>query len=634
MPRAGVDMDFVFAHGFDLTPHAKYLESCAIIRTDQVTATALRGDCQYFLSGRTGSILTTEADIRFFDGQCSFAGQFYHPGLRNCDIRPAVEAALRHDGTISNGVFCAGEIGREGGSTRFMLTTDWLGQYPIYCFTDRRRLAVSNNLLMMEAVCGASRSILAAVENLVTGGAYRCTGLEGVRRLDVGTYLKFSETDTLRTLKRGDHHSDTVPYPDALAMARTEISRHVSCVISDVSDSYIVTDLTGGSDSRAVLSFLLESVNREHLYIFCAGRYPNPDANVAAFLTDTLGLQACHFPTSDLPPDFAPRTNAALSAGARDSGPTLSPVGFTNFVHFKGSFGELGGATPGSDYVREAFGQGLTLGDGVEQFIRRRRRAKALELLTDEGIAFAKAALVNHYEHLLEAGIDEAQLLAERYLQARCRTHFGLSSYLENKSRILPAPLANRWIVEARRSVDPELASKNKVIYDLVLSSQHRELAFYPMANKKWSERIVQAGDRNAYDAMAVIDFDSVELCSRRPLWTPVAVEGAPLTEYAPLPLQLSPEESAVTPQFGHLSLNKAMLRLFLNSLDQNDDCWRLISRQKVLESVDKRASEFRADGIDINAMGTVASAFVWRAGLEVKPALLAIRSFVPTAVQ
>ena len=373
-------------------------------------------------------------------------------------------------------------------------------------------------------------------------------------------------------------------------------------------------------------------MDRERLNVRCMGRYPSPDENVAAFLMDTLELPACQFPTAQLPPDFFPRMNAAISGGAKDSGSILLPVGFSNLVHFKGSFGELGGATPGRDYISEAFAQGQSLSAAVDPFIGRRRLAKALELLTDEGVAYGRAALIEHYERLLEAGTDKRQLLAERYLRSRCRSHFGLMSYLENKSRILPEPLANRWLVEARRSVDPELAYNNKVIYDLVRSSKNRELAFYPMANKKWSEHIVPTEDRVAYDAMPVIDFKSAELSQRKaPLYRAVVIGDVPLDEYEQLPLRVDLEGSCVTPQLAHLSLNKAMLRFFLDNLHEDDDAWRLISRAKVLESIEKPLSEFRPDGIDVNAMGSVASAFAWKLGLEIKPALRDVRSFAPT---
>ena len=176
-------MDFIFTHGFDLAPHAAYLESCAVIQINSARATNLQGAWQHFLSGRVGSVVTTDTDVRFLDGQCSVGGRLHHPVLRHCGISRAVETALKHDGSIPNGIFCAGRISRdEGSSARFTVTTDWLGQYPIYWFTHRGRFAVSNNLLMIERVCGASRSILAAVEQLVTAaGPHSDTCLEGVR---------------------------------------------------------------------------------------------------------------------------------------------------------------------------------------------------------------------------------------------------------------------------------------------------------------------------------------------------------------------------------------------------------------------------------------------------------------------
>jgi len=79
--------------------------------------------------------------------------------------------------------------------------------------------------------------------------------------------------------------------------------------------------------------------------------------------------------------------------------------------------------------------------------------------------------------------------------------------------------------------------------------------------------------------------------------------------------------------------MNQAMLRFFVDSLSESDDAWRLISREKVLENIEKPASAFRSDGIDVNAMGTVASALAWKTHLEIRPALLDVRTFTPGGI-
>ena len=183
--------------------------------------------------------------------------------------------------------------------------------------------------------------------------------------------------------------------------------------------------------------------------------------------------------------------NAGICGGARDVCFGAQCAALTNFVHFRGLFGELGGATPGVDYITEAGGSPEA---AVNLLLARRNRARAYELLTREAVEEIRARLVAHYSELCaQYPLDHVN--AEFYLRTRCRTHFGMLAYLDNRSRICPDPLANRWIVEARRLLPGNLHTKNKVIFDLMRQNRS-DLLFLPMAGSKWAEEIVPESEK------------------------------------------------------------------------------------------------------------------------------------------
>ena len=632
------------------------IERVSRLRTSMVEESTVRigdGKLSCLLFGDARSVSKNEKTVYFFDGQFSYRQLFYHSLSNNNPIDQAVECSLRCTGEIANGIYCVGKIEQRPDGMAFSVANDWLGQYPIFLWQKEDRFALSNNLAMLEEVVGAERSILPAIENLFFGSCFsNKTHLKGVWRLSFGKYLQ-GTAGKLQIINRPDHQFDpSLSYQDCISLAREEILKHIEAVHRQEQNRvYYLTDLTGGGDSRAVLSFLLEVMESDQINFLTLGRHPLADANVAGMLAEKYRLGRGHFPVYHKPQDYAVRCNAALTGGGRDSGIAIYPVAFPDLVHFKGSYGELGGVVSGGvDYFqllrKETF---FPLGrifyffsslvdnsfryfssgpkDKLQRFVdlicMRRQQAGALELLTQEAIVLAAQEFRTSLGQILEEGYSLEQVFAESYLRSRSPWHFGIASWAENKNRILPDPLANRWLVEARRRLSSTLHSRNKVILDLILSSRYNELAFLPMANKKWHSEAVPPALRKKLKKQLVVDGDFAPLSKNQgPLFTPVMVDSSDFIKYSPLKLKKFAASDNPAPKAGHLATNKAFLDFFLENVSPNSDLWRYFERRKLIDAVAKEASSFRADGIDINAMGIVASALTWVSRLEINPAV------------
>jgi hypothetical protein len=615
-------MDFVLTKGIDACARA---DQAFAKRTDRSRSSLISqsfGRIYVLAAAHHGEFCGGADSFCFFDGQFSDREHFFH-SVRpaNSSLMDTVVRAFTTGEFPSNGVFC---IGRTTGTEQIEICTDWLNQYPVYIWKDRESFAVANNLAMlMEVVPNLGRSIWASAENLVTGGTLSGSHVEGVERVPFGYMLRLGET--LELMKRPDHEPiEHLSYSQVLETARAEIERHLGAALQAAGDPdiNIVTDITGGSDSRCVLSFLIASGSKLPITGRSLTQYPSPDANIAGLMMERFAIPVARCPVVGFSTEKAVRINASLSGGGRDSGTAGYPVLLDNLFHFKGTYGELGGATPGLDYVAAAAeADDYSHAKAVDIFIGRRRSAHALDLITSDALEIIKHRHVGALRNLEQKGYGREQLIAELYLINRCRTHFGLASFVSNKAAIFPDILANRWLVEARRKLPAKLHTKNKVIFDLIVATTGHDMAFMPMADKKWSEIVVPAERGPALKAMQVINNGSDNLSKLSgPLYAAERIaDPAPLASSY---LKTPPARTAspVSAQALHIGPYQAILKELIVNVDASNEIWKVYDRNGIEAAVKKAPENFGTNGVEINAMGIVAAGMFWKLGLGLQP--------------
>jgi hypothetical protein len=629
-------VDFLLSRGADLEAHADVLNTVTLDQTQPPTMHRV-GPVEVL----TSSVPPTTADgsVFLFDGQVAWGGRIYHPLLSGASDLPQLVDEVLDRGVhrVEGGVYCIARVRSVGAE----VSVDPLGQYPVYWTRWPTGWAVSNYVPLIHALLvrqrlPVTRSLAPCVENMFIGGVLGDkTHVEQVSRLPQGHRL-VGGTD-LRVLTASDPIED-VDYADALAAAHASISRHVEAVDSSVTHrGSTILDLTGGRDSRAVLSF----VNKSGLLSDRAGRsltrIPHPDARVASMLMEHYGIPFARTPkpatvASPFVDELAVRQNAAMWGGARDTGSAVPTVAFSDVVHLKGSFGELGGAAA-ADLVAEVSARGPYSPAGVADLvIERKGRTRAIELLTRAAVAHGRAAVIDHYARLEDA-YPRAHLTAESYLHSRSRTHFGLASWIENKTRILPDVLANRWLVAARRALPPSLHMPNKVIFDLMMRNDP-ELVFLPMA-KPWDASIVPPNLHGRLQHMHLVDRETPDVVRwDRPLFTAVHLDDHPVLGFEPLTSGAPQQVTSLSPLHASIGAYQALLLFLHESAPADSRVWDWFDRTVVLEYVGRSPDHFHPDGHDIGAMGRAAAGMMWQLGHEFGSQVRSVRPFAASRVE
>lgn len=608
-------MDFLIAGGMEESVDAKSLQAYCYSELDQLCLNHMYQGVQHLVWASTASAWQgpSQSDRFFcFDGGTSVNEQYFHSHL-GLNSPAALAAALARREFPDAGIYCLLSVGL-GDEQDVYVAIDWLCQYPLYLWREGRRFALSNNVKMLERLTGAVRSPLPAIENMVTGGvSERHVHLESTCQIPFGRDVHIHQ-GALSLVPRNLDVPTSFSYSDCLENLRKSISEHVAAAlgINDDIDPYIICDLTGGADSRAVLAMVLDHAKGLPVHIRTMGRYPNPDVNVAALIKYRYGLQNGRFPSMAAPMDLAVRFNGLLSGGGREAGATLSPTGFSNLIHFKGCYGEIGGATPGYDFIAEALSAGAGLCRAVDILFDRRKRAGAINFITKDALDLVRKTLIEEYQELIDAGYSTGSLFSERYLRARSRTHFGLLSFAENKSKILPDVLANRWLIECARRLPDSQRSHNKVIYDLIRFSSHGEMAFLPMAGKKWNPNVIAGLDIDLLTAMQVIDSNTPALAPvDEPIYTSVSISPQLAKDYKAI-VDAVRGVPSITPQLANLQGHRNTAKVLSELINSNSLIWDYFDKDKLGLELERPSESFRMDGIDVNAIGIFSSVASW----------------------
>ncbi len=487
-----------------------------------------------------------DAALVVFDGHAFDGDLFVH----HVHAGPAEIAALhRRAPEDLGGAFClVATTPAPSGPPTVEIVSDALGMYPIYLHrTDGGRFVISNNAHLVAAVLAANgatvrRSFLPSLDNLVFNGPAGSPFLyEEVEVLPYGHRLSVRDGRlSMRQWQDFAAEPDATAYAGHLEAACQQMQGAMRWLIRSLPEASFVLDLTGGSDSRAMLALALSLGLEDRIGIRNIMPLPHPDAHVAALLAEQFGLAVgpsvlpggrpaeSHFASA--------AAEAHLHGGIRDGIATPhSTVFIDDLVSLTGFYGEIGGKWATAVAKSTPIAR-MSVGERVDAMFTRRRRIGQLDFVTPAGTELARQRIVAHYQSLVDEGVGPGQLEAESYLTSRCRSHFGLQSVFNNRRRIQPDLLGTPWLVRARRSLVPALAVDNKVIHDIVRRLGGTGLAFAPMADHRWERSVVSDEDLPAWESMAVVTRDT-PFHGRR-------------TERLLRPVSLPPEAAVAVPAF------------------------------------------------------------------------------------
>jgi len=655
-------MDFLLEHGFPIERIADSLRAASIGWIGTGCHRREYGPISIFATDPMGLNPLRPQDapaddgesFYLFDGQFSTGTSYFHTLLpqTSASLPKRIDDLLERNSAveaINAGVFVAGRVGPKGLS----LITDPMGQYPLYYFQSGERFLISNvmrylTIAMKASGFAATPSLLPCLQSIMFGGAIGdVTHVREIRRLPFGHSVHANPKLHFRPSAATDY---TASYEALITETHDALMRHVVAVSGAASrPGHFVTDVTGGSDSRLVLSLLMASPLRDEFLGRCHAQFPHPDANVAGALFARYNLRIAQMPVVvDSDPHFWVQklTQRSIDGVAGLTGGTHMPttpffkLAFPNLVHFGGSFGEWGGAAPGHALFRTPADLESTIENVIDLRIGRRRKNKSLELITEEGKSIVRNNAIAAIHALEDEGVPREQLNAEFYLRTRSRSHFGLMSWLNNKSWVAPNPLASPWMVAARRALPWALHSRNKVVFDLLRAGGREDLTKIPLANTVWDPEIVPAQERQEYQSIAAVKVSTPAMSPfSQVLWQGMPVYAAASRQRMTGDVSETKGNAAARASSSNSSRAKftnmryiddyqAMLRDLVDRVPAQHDLWSLVDRNAVGRWGSRDGAKFTA--IDTTIVGFVLSGSAWYLDQPEPAGVEELRNFDP----
>uniref|UniRef100_UPI001B7700B3 hypothetical protein n=1 Tax=Niveispirillum sp. TaxID=1917217 RepID=UPI001B7700B3 len=395
-------MDFIVGYGIEILEFSESLKSISLESPDQWSARRI-GSFQLCMTGCHYDSFQDKCYI--MDGQFSIDGNYFSNLLPKYDdkLMGRTIDKLIADGPRSadSGVFCVGFVTPDG----LDMIVDALWQFPLYWSRIGSGWLVSNNIQYIQFIMaknGENVNIIldSCIENMVFGGNIAgSTHVEQIRLVPFGCKIRGSHV--LKFIKFSNVKVGN--YEELLESASRSVTRHVESVYSAMhrDERKVVVDITGGRDSRCVLSFILKSGFKGEMSGRCISIYPSPDANIAGGIMSKFDIPVACVPVVQTVAakhvnELAVRNNAALWGGLRSASAPVPGRALSNVIHFSGAFGEIGGGLTVSDYVSEAIRRAgkYSAALAVDIWMERRRMARALQLLTNDAVESVRKKLI------------------------------------------------------------------------------------------------------------------------------------------------------------------------------------------------------------------------------------------------
>ncbi|WP_123637307.1 hypothetical protein [Marinimicrobium koreense] len=396
---------------------------------------------------------------------------------------------------------------------------DQLAQYAVFIWREGDDYLISNSLELMIQVLKLHRVVVRkspenAVEALLYGTSFGgATGYVGVR-LCCTTSLVYSEGQL-----RGDDYdflnklyaSDSQTYDELLDKTVTFLKSAARNLNPDKVGGKILSDLTGGVDSRMVMSLLMcSSLPTEELEVFCLGSDARADKIVADYLVEKYGFKPGVFYNAKSPEGVSPADS--IERGVRRfHGMKLADFGdfgdgrIIGQTKLTGYYGELTRLfydfEPGAN---EALADRLVSAAGVQQYFTR------------EVMHGFKRKVCGFLERIDALGVGFEDKLNALYLLNRNKVHFGMSAYLADNTRQAFHPLCSSLFTKLSGKLSREDRSVNRVAFD-VIDGLSKNLLCEPMAEKVWAQELFDTEfDYGAYRQSAFVRNGDDPLSDRR----------------------------------------------------------------------------------------------------------------------
>lgn len=386
-----------------------------------------------------------------------------------------------------SGIFLGVSVDRHG---RGFVVTDPLGIALLYRAETDDAIVISSRASVGAAVVASpgeqpARDAM-GVGWLAFGGELvgDRTGFSGVRVLPGGAYVAIDPRWATRL--QWWNRAPWSASPDLTALDRDALVETVRDDLATAARDILAlpggrwtADLTGGKDSRLVLSLLLSEDLTESVAFRTTGLPDMPDAIVSRMLAERFGLRHhVEGPGALNAETFESRllVHVFHTSGMFGAWNLKGQLGIRTGVAINGLFGEL----LRSNYagVKEPLATTGTV-DRFSAF----RRLDQYPLLREDARRCYREWLTEELEGQLDAGVCTQDAVDAFYARNRLRRWQGTSEEIEGRSRLFP--LYSLRGFQAAFALGP-MARRNEVLHFEIMRRCNDELTRFPIAKSPW----------------------------------------------------------------------------------------------------------------------------------------------------
>lgn len=375
------------------------------------------------------------------------------------------------------------------------IAPDPLGAGTIYQYQNAGINLYSTCLDSLEKVVNSlslpmTKSVKFQVQRIILGnGGYDSSPYEEVTTIEAFHYIQISGTGSL-TVRYSifDNLNQPYSYLTEIDATKKDISESI-VAISESNYSSKISHITGGFDSRLLLSAIIHNDALDVFQFFCSGPKGTADRLVADSITVDYGLH---------------RTNkAGLSAGPTKNvtEQLVAPLFHSNGVTNTGPNGreeKSGILAVGGGYgglLRSTFGarmQSLDASSSPHEIFSKfdPYYDQKNTMLSDQSFDGIKSSLNVEWSKISKQYISPAQYGDALYLHVRNRYHFGSNAMQWSRigSRVDPLYSVHGYFLSIRST--PTLRASNLIGYDL-LAAFHPDLLTVPFDKPKFGQSLI-----------------------------------------------------------------------------------------------------------------------------------------------
>ncbi|MGX1590633.1 hypothetical protein ACWICO_05845 [Glutamicibacter sp. NPDC055491] len=333
------------------------------------------------------------------------------------------------------------------------------------------------------------------VERLMLGnGGLTPASYKGVHSLEPFQYFVLYGNQIFTKNYKIRESLDSASLYDLFTILRSDVQGAVQA-IAETNSQQITAHLTGGFDSRLVLSAVLNLELRDRVNIFCSGPEGSTDRIIADGLTRQYGLQRVDGAGLTTAPttNMSERLMGALfaSGGITNTGPFGREISVPVSA-MGGGYGEVLRTFFGNRKITDSLGR-LDSSLLISSYLPTANTKSTY--FSPEAIANVSSLLTKKFDHLSHLYQDASFIGDAFYTHNRNRYHIGQTSLLWSRVGSRFDPLYSVAGFELARRSTQHVRSANLIGHDL-LDSLKPDLLSWPFDYDRFSQDLLQLRNR------------------------------------------------------------------------------------------------------------------------------------------